>query len=835
MKKSLSILLTLIFTFSCFSVLGTGMVFAETAQPPYISVVDTDGNPHKYGADIGAKVDVKANEDGSNTFTLTYDNMDSTNVFMGWYNGETFLSADTTFTAPSGVNKDNVKAKILCRSVISGGLGFESYTATTSLRVAPDEKADDVIPSDDKWGQISKNGYRKKSDTVMPIQAVYGSKSINYTSEYKNGSYTQVSTTVKPYSGNSMFNFAARARSVVRKLDNLKPNTSYELSFYVYNSSRWDFLERLCITDYLNIKPSELYPTLNSTGIVKVYAYYLADTMPCDENGKDVLKSEAMVRNWTKISVNFTTDADDTELYLHLAQAVGNDSGKTSNIFLDNFTCSETVIGYVGNSIRAEEPSIPQALRYKFSINKKLLNAFAGMAFKKLGLLAVKSEVCGADTLEIGKEYNANGVVTKVKDYEVKEKNYQSKEGDSVNTYFTAALYNIGVNEDGTNYSEYGNDYAVRPYIIYEDANGKEKVIYGNTINANVFGVVHSIVNENISADDVKVAKNLLANKDISEKFYNWQGTDGWYIGESKATDYAYSFAIIGDIQKTTKNNPEKLHYIYDWIVDNKNSKNIQYVMSMGDLTDGSSDTEWVLARDQHLRLENAGINQSIVRGNHDSISKYDKYITTAKFGTKLDSSYKNMRNTCRLITISGVKYMMLTLDLFPSAEEIAWAENLITTHSDYNVILSTHAYFNNMSYEGNFTYNTEVSSSYSSKKLEELNDGRTADDLYSGKEIYDSLVSKYSNIVLVLCGHNDPYDDGPNFRTVTRADGSKVVEMMTNFQGVEEREGRAYGTLAMLYFSNDGKTVQVEFFSTVSSMFYKQKFQTEFEIDLKK
>ena len=105
MKKSLAILLTLIFTFSCFSVLGTGMVFAETVQPPYISVVDTDGNPHKYGADIGAKVDVKANEDGSNTFTLTYDNMDSTNVFMGWYDGDSLydfnhlVQGDLTLTA----------------------------------------------------------------------------------------------------------------------------------------------------------------------------------------------------------------------------------------------------------------------------------------------------------------------------------------------------------------------------------------------------------------------------------------------------------------------------------------------------------------------------------------------------------------------------------------------------------------------------------------------------------------------------------------------------------------------------------------------------------------
>jgi hypothetical protein len=304
---------------------------------------------------------------------------------------------------------------------------------------------------------------------------------------------------------------------------------------------------------------------------------------------------------------------------------------------------------------------------------------------------------------------------------------------------------------------------------------------------------------------------------------------DGWYLGESKATDYEYSFAVIGDIQKTTRKFPDKLHYIYDWILNNKDSKNIQYAMSMGDLTDANTAAEWDRATEQHDRLQEADLYQSIVRGNHDQVKGFDANITADKYGDDLYSTFNGMRNTCRLVTISGVKYMVITLDLYPSDEEVAWAEDLIVNNPDYNVVLTTHAYFKNVSGKGKIELETSIRTDFVSNKLAE---GQVAADLNSGQEIFDKLVNKYSNIVLVLCGHNDPYDDGPNHRITTREDGSQVVEMMTNFQDMEDRTNRSYGMLAMLYIKADG-TVQLEFFSTINGMFYKDDFQFEFKLDL--
>ena len=782
-----------------------------------LSVVDVNGYAHPSPEEIPATTTAVYNEDDTITVSIDYDAMDNVNTFKGWYEDEKFLSNDTTYTLGTDVDEHKVKAKMLCRSVITGGMGFESYKQTTNLRVSDTEtntNLENIPPFDDRWGQIY-GSYQQASDYAFDIKANYGELKTKYTPTYntETGTWDTDYITVKPHSGNSMFYFAARFRTIVRKLDNLKPNTSYQLSFYVYNLSEWDFLHTATIADSYLLKNG----TTTSTNDIKVYAVYRPDIV--SQNGENVLVNQNEVRNWSKIIINFTTDSDDTELYLHLRQEVGNNSSSTSKQFIDDLTCSETVLGYAGNAIRAKNEAKPQALRYKFFISNDKANAFGDMTTAKIGLLAVKNEVCGNDTLEIGKKYTFNGEECDIIDVEVNpDTNFQYVAGDNSNIYFTAALYNIGAKGSGVDYDAFAEDYAVRPYVIYEDENGIEMLIYGDTVNANVFNVVYTIVRDSTSDNDVASAKSMLENKNLASAFYEWQTTDNWYIGESQAKNYAYSFAVIGDVQKTTGYYPDKLHYIYDWIINNADDKNIQYVMGLGDLSEHANpDAEWPIVTEQHYRLEQAGLNQSIVRGNHDW--RFDSYITKDKFGSKLTGTYDaTMKNTYRLITINGIKYMMLTLNLFPTDAEIAWAKQVVDNHPDYNVILTTHAYFD---HDMSLTDDADI----------DWVDDKTAAN--SGQDIYDKLVSQCSNIVLVMCGHRYPPDDGPNYRITTRDDGSKVMEMMINPQRMESNGGRSYGMLAMLYISEDGRSVQLEYFSTISGMFYKDKFQFEFELDL--
>jgi len=122
-------------------------------------------------------------------------------------------------------------------------------------------------------------------------------------------------------------------------------------------------------------------------------------------------------------------------------------------------------------------------------------------------------------------------------------------------------------------------------------------------------------------------------------------------------------------------------------------------------------------------------------------------------------------------------------------------------------------------------------------------------DDFRSGNEAYtfepaevnaENLVAKFvSRNLMVGAGSFENHGAEKSLRvspagTGVLPDGSKVVQLMVNHQHLEYYGNRSFGMLAMLYFSEDGKNVQLEYFSTVNGMFYMEKFQFEFTLDIK-
>lgn len=752
------------------------------------------------------------NGDGTTTATVIYENNSDMLIFKGWYEGEILKSNALSYTFKADeVNASFLKAKFVNRNILIGAGSFETYGASESLRVSP--AGEGVLPEGGSFGMWSQwptndkitTGYECES-TNYQVDIVSGEQknttylsTLNWNEKTDEVTYTADTVSVAPHSGNKMLRIKAPYRSMVRKIDNLKPNSNYTLSFYVWNPDRWTCLRTTVISDSVDLKT---YLVENDTS--KTYDYYKGISNPIinPDTGLDEVNP---VRQWQKITLNFTTDADDEYLYLHLSFARSGHGSTTGNVYFDDMICYEDTFAIKGNAIRSED----SALRYKFAIPNSLLSEFyEGTTLSKAGLLVDTAE----ENLFVG---------SALKDVPVVKENYQYVEGDTKHTYFTAALYNIGRKDGKMDYSAYGNDYSVRPYAVYSKPDGSQFIIYGDAVTANIFDVMYKIKYESTSAEDVFIVDAMLENQALYDAYVAVQPTDYFYYANSDANDYAYSMAVVGDIQITSYKHPHMLHYLYDWIIDNKTDKNIQYVLGLGDITDQDTKDEWILAEEQLKRLQAAGIDQSIVRGNHDW--HFNDYITYDEYGEGLVAFDDSMRSTYRLTTIGGVKYMMLTLDFFPDDAIVDWAAKSIEAHPDYNVILTTHAYYKTGMKigDGDLQQDEDL---YNVSNIETAN---------SGQDIYDKLVSKYRNIVLVICGHASTEDYGPAYEISERADGSKVVQMMINHQQLESVDGRSYGMLAMLYFLNDGKTVKLEYFSTVNKMYYMDKFQYEIELDL--
>ena len=322
-------------------------------------------------------------------------------------------------------------------------------------------------------------------------------------------------------------------------------------------------------------------------------------------------------------------------------------------------------------------------------------------------------------------------------------------------------------------------------------------------------------------------ADNVIS--DLSGSGYDMEYQNLWLEKEERDPDsYAYSMAVVGDTQWMTYLYPETLANMYNWIIENKDAKKISYVLGLGDINQHDTDEQWAITSELLKTLADAGIPQSIVcGGSHDSMPQYAKWINTdyyisAYSGIMEMGFYDDptngptLSNSYSIMTIGETKYMFLTLEYGPRAAQVEWANEVIAAHPDCNVIISTHTYL----YSDGTHHSTWDNSSCDK-------DGKSSK--YCGDELWDALVRRHENIVMVLSGHvagNDVIKS-----EVYGDNGNRIIELLVNPQVLDDQcEG--VGMVGMLYFSEEGKQVDFEYYSTARDKYYREGSQFSFEMD---
>ena len=277
-----------------------------------------------------------------------------------------------------------------------------------------------------------------------------------------------------------------------------------------------------------------------------------------------------------------------------------------------------------------------------------------------------------------------------------------------------------------------------------------------------------------------------------------------WLDEDLEEPEYDYSFAIVGDTQILTSFFPNDLHHIYDYLSTNIEEKNIKYVFGMGDITDKDTEEEWQLAMGEIAKLDGI-VPYSLTRGNHDGDAQYNKYLgEDSIYAKQYFLRYNNdSTTTAHKFSAGKLDYLVITLDFGPTDDELAWANEVVAAHPNHNVIVTTHAYLNN---DGTYLDSNDSSSPSNSGKpgAKQWNDG---------DDIFEKFVKKHENIVLVLSGHVDA--NGVVMKTALGENGNKIVEMLINPQGLDLTYGST-GLISMLYFSENGSKVDLQYYSTV-------------------
>ena len=307
---------------------------------------------------------------------------------------------------------------------------------------------------------------------------------------------------------------------------------------------------------------------------------------------------------------------------------------------------------------------------------------------------------------------------------------------------------------------------------------------------------------------------------DVTGNGYDAIGRENilWIDAKDKkpVSDYAYSFAVIGDMQALNYYYPDDVSSMFEWIANNIESKKIKHVIGLGDFTEKSNTDEWTRTMDGYKMLDGK-VDYSIVRGNHDNAVRYKVTFPWSTYKDSVDGSFSNdMLNTYSTFTIGEVKYLMLNLDFGPKDDILEWAGGICEQYPEYNVIINTHAYL--------YLDGAPITADDHCPPVG--NGGNN-----NGDDMWEKFVSKHENIVLILCGHMAgnrlvvSKDEGEN--------GNIVTTLLVNTSNVEKNNKSALGMVAMLYFSEDGKNVEVEYYSTITDKYYRSINQLSFTLDM--
>ncbi len=303
------------------------------------------------------------------------------------------------------------------------------------------------------------------------------------------------------------------------------------------------------------------------------------------------------------------------------------------------------------------------------------------------------------------------------------------------------------------------------------------------------------------------------------------------------SSSQTFSVIVLPDTQKYSRDNPEIFCNQTRWIVDNARKLNIRFVSHLGDIVDsyGNSIAEWEAASKCMKTLDDARIPYSIIPGNHDvdkhyredGLSFYDRYFPASRYSS--NSWYKGNRkqnqNSYQIIEVPTTnsqnevvttKLLFLNLEIEPSDNTIAWANDIVKNNPNTYTILITHKYLPDTP-----GLNSATDPNAKRDTLREYS--RTGN---TGEDIWNKLVKDNCSIKVTWNGHYHK-SDGEYMMISKNKCNDEVHQIIQDYQA---REAGGNGLLRIYTFDPVAKTIDVQTYSPYIKSFEKDA-DSEFEI----
>jgi hypothetical protein len=292
--------------------------------------------------------------------------------------------------------------------------------------------------------------------------------------------------------------------------------------------------------------------------------------------------------------------------------------------------------------------------------------------------------------------------------------------------------------------------------------------------------------------------------------------------------DQVWTLIALPDTQYYAESAPEIFDSQVDWILRTADELDTRFVVHLGDIVDNNVEVEWERAASSMKKLSGR-IPFALAVGNHDlgaggtsnvRSSLIDDYFEWNDLGApeNLGGRYDHtLWNAYHFFRGVDTRWLVLSLEFGPRDDVLRWADEVVSSHPEHDVIVVTHAYL----YSDDRRYDWEnfgAEQGYNPYSYglepppETPEEARSVND---GQQMWDKLVSRHANIRFVLCGHVHP--DGFGFLASEGINGNTVFQILSNYQRDVIYQGQYLdrsGYLRIMQFDEGRKRVNVYTYS---------------------
>jgi hypothetical protein len=241
-----------------------------------------------------------------------------------------------------------------------------------------------------------------------------------------------------------------------------------------------------------------------------------------------------------------------------------------------------------------------------------------------------------------------------------------------------------------------------------------------------------------------------------------------------------FSIVLLPDTQYYSESHPQIFQQQTQWIVANRATWNIQFVLGEGDIVNAPEQSlEWANADAAVKILDQAKMPYVLALGNHDydgvvpasrGTTAYNQWFGVQRYsalpwyGGHLGTTNENFYGSFK---VNGQRYIVLALEYYPRDEALQWADALMTANPDAQFLITTHS----------FEYTDGVREDTCDTQDMRSSTGRNP------QRVWETVLKNHDNVQLVVSGH--VIGNNTAHRTDLGVNGNVVNQIFTNFQNL--------------------------------------------------